>query len=320
MHFIIFEDMIMKLSRGDKILSIVNSGLSIFSIMFTNFFKPELFNYALIFAVVLISLTIIVLAVKITTQSKKIHVQENKIKNLEKQQRLFEENLSKKEKQIELLERLMNVPFFKKLNLLYTFMWRNAISFLNNSVILFKIHVTRQLVGTGKIKDNNVSYIFSGECIERIISFKFCIAGAGYVPLDKIHFHVIDLTKNLKLDYNVLRNTHDSEIKYVEIFFREPLLKGDFFNIELKWQWPKTAFVKSDYFSIPNIYSKTTKRIILDLYPTEDMKLSSVETYKFGLNDAEPKLIEHLYINNDGFYRSTIDNPEINADYITYYE
>lgn len=309
-----------KLNLGEKILSMVNSGLGILVVLLTNFFKPEWFNYALIFAIILIAVTIIGLAIKIAIQSKKIHNQEEKIQNLENNQRLIEQNLSQKEERIALLERLMNVPFFKKWNLLYTFMWRSAISFLNNPVILFEIHVTRRLVGAGKYKDNKVTYTFSGEIIEKTKSFSFCIAGAGNIVLDKIHFNVIDLTHNQKLEYGILKNSQDSDIKYVEIYFREPKVVGDIFNIELKWEWPKTAFSKSDYFSIPNIYSVSTKRIVLDLYPAVDMRLSTVETYKFGLNDAEPMKIEYLYKNEEGLYRSIIDNPEKNADYITYYE
>ena len=312
--------MVMKLSLGDKILSMVNSGLSIFAILFTNFFIPDLFNYAIIFAIVLIALTIILLAIKIATQSRKIHRQEEKIQTLEENQRIIEQDLAKKDERIALLERLMNVPFFKKWNLLYTFMWRNAISLLNNPINLYEIHVTRRLVGNGKLKDNIVSYIFSGECAEKTKSFKFCIAGAGNVPLEKIQFHVKETTQNQDLEYTILKNSHDSNIKYVEIYFKESLLSGETFNIELNWQWPKTAFIKSDYFSIPNIYSKNTKRIILDLYPTTDMKLSSVETYKFGLYDSEPQQIDHIYLNKDGFYRSIIADPEKDADYITYYE
>jgi len=312
--------MVMKLSLGDKILSMVNSGLSIFAILFTNFFIPDLFNYAIIFAIVLIALTIILLAIKIATQSRKIHRQEEKIQTLEENQRIIEQDLAKKDERIALLERLMNVPFFKKWNLLYTFMWRNAISLLNNPINLYEIHVTRRLVGNGKLKDNIVSYIFSGECTEKTKSFKFCIAGAGNVPLEKIQFHVKETTQNQDLEYTILKNSHDSNIKYVEIYFKESLLSGETFNIELNWQWPKTAFIKSDYFSIPNIYSKNTKRIILDLYPTTDMKLSSVETYKFGLYDSEPQQIDHIYLNKDGFYRSIIADPEKDADYITYYE
>ena len=98
------------------------------------------------------------------------------------------------------------------------------------------------------------------------------------------------------------------------------MLKGDIFKIELSWQWPKTAFIKSDYFSIPNIYSSETKRLILDLYPTTDMNLTTVETYKFGLSDKDPVKINHIYKNEEGFYHTIIDNPEKDADYITYYE
>ena len=129
----------------------------------------------------------------------------------------------------------------------------------------------------------------------------------------------MDLLLNQELEYSVLRYTQDLNIKYLEIFFRKQMSPKDGFKIELSWQWPKTAVAKSDYFSIPNIYSITTNRIILDLFPTPDMNLSSVETYKFGLSDIDPVLIEHVYKNGDGFYRSVIDNPEKDADYITYY-
>lgn len=311
--------MVIKLNQGEKVLSIVNSGLGILAVLLANIYKPELFNYALIFAIILIALTIIGLAVKIAIQSRKIHVQEEKIHNLEENQRIIQQDLAQKENRIELLERLMNVPFFKKWNLLYTFMWRNAISFLNNSVVLFEIHVSRKLVGTGKQKDNHVLYVFSGEACSKTKSFKFCIAGAVNTPLEKIHFHVMDSTTSQELEYVVLKNTQDSNIKYVEFFFREPLYTGDVFKIELTWQWPKTAFSQSDYFSIPNIYSITTKRIVLDLYPTDDNFMSSVETYKFGLYDDEPKQVDYIYRNKEGFYRSIIDNPEKDADYITYY-
>lgn len=311
--------MAVKLNQGEKLLSMVSSGLSILAVLLTDLFKPELFNYALIFAIVLIALTIIVLAIKIYAQSRRIRVQEEKIQTLEDSQRLIEQELAKKEERIKLLEQLINVPFFQKWHLLYTFMWRNAISFLKNPVYLYEIHVTRKLVGTGKCKDNKVTYKFTGECVEKTNSFRFCIAGAGDIPLTKIGFSVKDLRINQALDYSVLKNSQDSIIKYVEIYFKEHKAVGDLFDIELNWMWPKTAFAKTDYFSIPNIYSDTTKRIVLDLYPTDDMKLTTVETYKFGMNDAEPKKIEHLYKNSEGGYRSIIDNPEKNADYITYY-
>ena len=310
----------LEISNGDKILSMVNSGLSILVILFSNVFKPEWFNYSVIFAVALIGITVVALTIKILVQSKRISNQSKQIQELETQQELIKKDLEQKEARIALLEKLMNVPFFKKWNLLYTFMWRNAISLLSNQVSLFEIHVSRHLTGTGKLKDNHVSYIFSGECLDSVKSFRFCIAGAGNIPLEKINFQVVDLTTEKPLEYGILNNSQDANIKYVEIYFRGEMLKGDIFKIELSWQWPKTAFIKSDYFSIPNIYSSETKRLILDLYPTTDMNLTTVETYKFGLSDKDPVKINHIYKNEEGFYHTIIDNPEKDADYITYYE
>ena len=310
----------MNIDKGDKILSIISSGLNIILVVGTIIFKPEWINYALFIAVILIALTIIFLSIKIAIQSKKIKIQNDKILDLENNRCFINQELAKKEERISQLEQLMNVPFFQKWNLLYTFMWRNAIPFLKNPVYLDKIHVIRKLVGTGRIKDNIVSYKFSGESAGEIKSFLFCIAGAGNIPLKKIQFHVKDLTTNLDLEYSALKKTQDSNIKFIEIYFRDLLHTGNRFEIEISWKWPKTAFVESDYFSLPNIYSIKTKHIVIDLFPTEDMNLESVETYKFGLNDIEPKKIDHLYKNKDGFYRSIIDNPDKNADYITYYE
>lgn len=308
-----------KLSQGDKILSIVNSGLSISLLVYTYLLKPEYLSVAIIFAIVLVAITIIVLAIRIASQAKRIRVQAEKISNLEDSNRIIKEDLTKTEKECAELKKLLNVPFLDKWPLLYTFMWRNSIPILNNPVKLFEIHVTRRLIGSSKTKDNQVTYLFSGECVKQTSYFRFCMVGASVVPLKKIQFHIMDLTLNQELEYRVLRNTQDSNIKYVEIYFKKPILPKDVFKIELSWTWPKTAFAESDYFSIPNIYSKTTKRLILDLYPTPDMNLSCVETYKFGLCDAEPILVEHLYKNKEGFYRSIIVNPENNADYITYY-
>ena len=307
-------------SGGDKILSIVSSALNIFVVLSTYLFKPEWFGYSIVFAICLTAIVILFLVFKIRNQSKKINLQSDQIQNLQEQQDLIKKELEQKKERIALLEKLMNVPFFKKWNLLCTFMWRNAKSLLSNPVCLFEIHVSRRLSGAGQLKDNHVTYSFLGECLEPMSSFRFCIAGLGNIPLKRIGFKAKDLTNNRDLDFGILKNSEDSDMKYAEIFFRKELQQGDIFRIELTWNWPKTAFSKSDYFSLANIYSDSTKRVVLDLYPTEDMKLSTFETYKFGLSDKEPILINHLYKNDEGYYHTIIDNPEKDADYITYYE
>lgn len=310
----------LRITTGDKILSMINSGLSICVILFTKIFNPENINNAFIIAFVLIAITICYLAIKVATQSVKIHNQEKAILNLEEERRAIEDELAEKENRIKLLEQSMGVPFFKKWHLFYSFIWRNAISFLHNPVYLFEIHVVRRLSGKGKCKDNNVSYQFSGKSVEELRSFKFCLAGAGNIPLEQIHFSVKDMILNTALDFDTINNTQDSNVKYVEAFFRRPLGVGEVFRIEFNWQWPKTAYINAGYFSIPNIYSDYTERIILDFYPTEDMTLKKVETYKYGLNDKGPKEIEHIYADDNGQYHSVIEKPEKDSDFITYYE
>ena len=308
----------LRITTGDKVLSMINSGLSICVILFTKIFNPENINNAFIIAFVLIAITIFYLAIKVATQSVKIHNQEKAILNLEEERRAIEDELAEKENRIKLLEQSLDVPFFKKWHLFYTFIWRKAISFLNNPVDLNEVHVVRRLVGDGEIKDNNVSYEFNGTCVKEIDSFKFCLGGIGSIPLDSINFVVKDMIKKRRLEFEVLKNTRDSNIKYIEIFFGNHLKIGESFKIKISWQWPNTAYDKSDYFSIPNIYSLSTKLLILDLYPTSDMNLKGVETYKFGVGDSEPERVDYVY-SDKGLFRSIIQNPEMNADYITYY-
>lgn len=306
--------------KTEKVLSIANSLLSILVIVFTQIFKSEWFDYSVILAIAIVAITIIILIIRVRKQSQTIEYQTGQIQELRDQQEAIKKDLELKEERIALLKKLMNVPFFKKWNLIYTFMWRNAISILSNPVTFYEIQVSRHLHGTGKIKDNHVTYVFWGECLDSIKSFHFCIAGLGNVPLEKIGFKVMDMTTNTPLNYDLLKNSKDLDIKYVEVYFRKELQKNDIFKLDFSWQWPKTAYNKSGYFSIPNIYSESTKRLILDLYPTQDMNLSTVETYKFGIDDMEPSKINHLYMNDAGYYHAVIDNPEKDADYITYYE
>ena len=308
------------LNKWEKILSIAGSLFVILSSASTFVFKPEWFEPSVIIAIAFLSIVCCYLVIRLFIQARKIKHQSSQINELSKQREAIRAELDNKEARIALLEKLMNVPFFKKWNLIYTFMWRNSLSILSNPVNLFEIHVSRRLKGTGQLKDNNLSYIFSGECLERMSSFRFCIAGLGSIPLKKINFKVIDHTWDNSLEFGVAKNSEDSDIKFAEIYFRNELQKGDVFKIELTWQWPKTAYCKSDYFSLANIYSISTKRLVLDLYPTEDMKLSTVETYKFGISDKEPVRVNHIYMNDAGYYHTIIDNPEKDADYITYYE
>ena len=309
----------LEVSRLDKILSIINSGLGILVILFSALFKPEYLNFALIVAFILIAITIIALSIKVYFQSKRISKQSKRLQELEDTQKSIQNELQTKEQRIAQLEHLINVPFFKKWNLLYTFMWRNAIPYLSNDIEFYEAFVTRKLVGPGRLKDNHVKYVFWGECQSKLRTFHFCVAGADNIPLEKISFKAFDLFMSKELEYRVIKNTPDSNFKYVDIYFREEKSIGDVIKLELSWEWPKTAFSKSDYFSFPNIFSHGTRRIILELYPTDNMQLSSVDTYKFGLPDKDPVFLEHTYKNSDGYFRTIINNPEQNADYITYY-
>lgn len=200
-------------------------------------------------------------------------------------------------------------------------MWRKAIKEIKNEVILNEIYIKRELFGPGKLKNNKILYRFKGECIGTMNKFTFCFAGLDSVSLNSLNLEVKDIRNNINLDFCEIKKKNYSEnIKFIEIYFYNNKAKGDLFDIDITWIWPKTAYIKSDYFSVPNIYSITTKKIILELILSQDMNVKHVEIYKFGLDDCEPEKISHVYKKCDKQYLIEIENPELNADYITYYE
>lgn len=295
-----------QLSNTDKILSIVNSSIGIGSSTCAYIFQPKYFNFIVIVSITIMVITCIIILFRVYKQ--KVDIDTLKIK------------IKEQDEHIALLEKLMNVPFFKKWNLIYTFLWRSAKDRLKNNVILSEIYISRTLSGKGKIKDNNLIYRFTGELLDNTKLFRICIAGAdNELTLDDINFRVRDIRRNELLSAQIEYSRRDNIVKDIVVFFKEEKKRGDFFELEFSWTWPRTAFLKSDYFSIPNIYSVDTKKIIMDFIPTDDMHLKKVEIWKFGLDDNEPEFISIVYPSDKG-YHYVVDNPELSADYITYYE
>ena len=303
-----------KLNTTDKTLSILNSIIGIGSSTFAYIWRPEYFQIVLIIAISLIVLTILRLIYSIYKHTHDINELTQRIN-------IQDEKIKKQDEHIVLLEKLMNVPFFKKWNLIYTFLWRSSKNHLKNNVAILETYISRTLSGTGKIKDNNIIYIFTGEFLEDSRVFKICIAGADHnLSLENIDFTVIDVRHNEVLFAQIEQNRRDNIVKDIIVYFKNEYKKGDLFEFEFKWKWPKTAFVKSDYFSFPNIYSIENKKIIMDFIPTGDMKLKNVELWKFGIDDSAPKLISPIYPTQDGIYHYTVEKPEKDSDYIIYYE
>nr|WP_195461825.1 hypothetical protein [Alistipes sp. D31t1_170403_E11] len=302
-----------KISNVDKILSIFNSALGIGSTTFVYIWKPEYFNFVLIAAISLIVLTIL----RITY----VNYKQKRINNeLTVRINYQDEKIKKQNEHIALLEKLINVPFFKKWNLIYTFLWRSSKDSLKNNVSILETHISRTLSGKGKIKDNNLVYRFTGEFLDKSKVFKICIAGIDHdLTLEDIEFTALDIRTNEVLFAQIEQNRRDNIVKDIVIFFKEEKKQGSLFEIELKWKWPKTAFSKSDYFSFPNIYAINNKKILMDFKPADDMKLKKVEIWKYGIDDGEPEFVSHVYP-QDGIYNYEIVNPEMNADYILYYE
>jgi len=302
-----------QLSNTDKVLSIVSSTVNIGGSIFAYFFKPEYFNIALIISITIITITLIIVLFRAYKYNRDFQYLSKTIDTQSKE-------LEKQKERILLLEKLMNVPFFKKWNLIYTFLWRSNENRLRNNIRLSEVVITRTLSGNGRIKDNNIIYRFKGEFLGLSKVFKISIGGSdNNVSLKDISFSATDLRNKESLHAQIEYGGRDDIVKEVVVFFKENMNRGDFFELELQWKWPKTAFAKTDYFSYPNIYSLETKKILMNFHPTSDMNITKVEIWKFGLDDNEPQFIDYIYPLNNG-YHFIIENPENTADYILYYE
>lgn len=318
-----------KLDITDKVFSIVASIITIIMPTVAYITSSPYLNLVIIIAIIIMVVTLIYLIVKTSRQKKiivdltaKDNIKSKQIADLTAKDEIKKEQISElqeRTEQIPMMERLMNIPRFKKQRLYYTNIWRNSIPQLNNKVNLSKIHVIRRVVGDGEDlwKDNQATYIFEGKSLCDLDKFTFSIAGREEVSISDINLKIIDLEGN-DLHYRLF-DSDDDNIKFLEIDFRETKLQGDHFKIQISWRWPKTAHIKYGYFSIPNIYSVSTSKLILEFIPSNEMNVN-VDIYKYGFNDTEPQHVTHVYANNDNKFISIIDNPEMNADYITYYE
>ena len=302
------------LKRTDKIASIFGTLTSAICAIIGTFVKPDYFSWYIIIAIAIFAGILTFLILKLRRHS-------NKIKDLEVRTTEQESKIQEHERKITFMQRLAKIPFFQnKWHLYYTFIWRDSIEHLHNNVHLSSISIKRVLSGKGKLKDNNAIYTFNGKALGPIDKFSFCIAGLSNVPISNINLNVTELRNSEVLDYKLMPGTFDNDIKLIEIYFRGTKDAGDLFSLEISWKWPKTAYVDSDYFSFPNMYSNQTDKLTIEFVPTSDMKIKFVETYKFAMEDSEPTKIDHVYINSSGSFISEIINPQNNTDYITYYE
>lgn len=270
------------------------------------------FYLSIIVTMVIMVATIIYLIIKVRHQKKSIT-------DLTAKDELKTEQIAKLQEENRQLS-MLNVVIWGKKCLYYTCVWRKNISRLKNQVHLSEIHITRRVIGEGEElwRDNQVTYIFEGKSLCSLQEFAFSIAGREEVSIEKINLKILDLMDNTELHF-MLFDTDDDNIKFIKIYFRETKQQGDHFKIQVSWRWPKTVHLQYGYFSISNIYSISTDKLVLEFIPLAEMDIK-VDIFKYGLNDTEPQPINHVYPDKDKNYITTIEKPEMDADYITYYE
>lgn len=224
------------------------------------------------------------------------------------------------------LEEDNNMPYFKDWYLVYTYMWRKKRDWLHNKIIIDELIISRKLHGIGDLKNNSATYTFKGTYQGSSDYFSFCIAGLleGSTKFKDINFTAFDAITREPLYVILSPDTFDGNMKYIQIFFRQTKVPGDYIEIILSWDWPRTTHAKSDYFVVPNVYGIETKKIVTEFVPTSDMHITSVEAYIYNEDCAKlkkpPQLIADIYADCNNHYNYTFDNLEQNADYIISFE
>lgn len=242
---------------------------------------------------------------------------------------LFLRFIQKKNKEIsslrnrlEFLEKERNVPFFKKWPLIYAHMWRSGTIRPDNPVILDLFEVKDEILPNGRLRDTKASFYFKGKFTDATWQFIVTIGGDENTSFDNLNFVVEDLRTNQRLNAKIADRGRDETIKDIIISFKNKKEKGDTFELQISWTWPKMLLELRDYISLPNVYSKSTHKAILSLQKTPEMKFNNVEAYKYGPQDNEPVFLRNVYADdaNPDRYTLEIDQPEMNADYLLYYE
>lgn len=285
------------LKRVDTILSIIFSLISIGTAGWSRICMPSWHFLFMILAIVVSVGTIIFLIVRVV----------------------------KLKKEMATINQCQSVPYFKSWYLMYTLLWRKHRNLLHNNIDFDEIYIKRNLHGGDeKHKDNTAIYRFKGRCKSDANYFFFCIGGldGNDITLEKINFQAYDKRTNEALPVCLDDNIPDGMTKFVRVSYNgNGKLQGDICDLELSWTWPKTMYANADYFVFPNCYGNQTKKLTLEFSRTEDMNLKFVGTYKLGLKDKNPVFIKQLNsADSDMTYIHEIDNPEQDADYITYYE
>ena len=284
------------IKRTDAILSIIVSLVTIGTAGWSRICMPSKHFLFLILAIVVSAGTIVYLIVKVV----------------------------KLKKEMSTINQCQAVPYFKSWYLMYTLLWRKHRNLLHNNVIFDEIHIKRYLHGGDeKHKDNTATYRFKGKYKGNASCFLFCIGGldGNDITLEKVNFHAYDKRTDQELPVSLDDNIPDGMTKFVRVSYIGEKLQGDYFDLELSWTWPKTMYANADYFVFPNCYGNQTKKLTLEFSRSEDMNLKFVGTYKLGLKDENPVFIKQLNgVDSDMTYIHEIDNPEQDADYITYYD
>lgn len=221
-----------------------------------------------------------------------------------------------------ILEKTQRVPFFKKWPLIYSHLWKSGDVIPDNPIELSNLELKVEIKDGNKLRDAKVSFHFVGKFTNECWNLNIVIGGDEMVNFEHLNFTTTDNLRKRKLKTRIADKGRDSTVKDIIISFDSIKNKDDYFDLYLEWSWPRMMFYKSDYISLPNIFSQKTDYLRLVFEKKDEMDLKIVEAYRYDVADDKPIFLRSVYASteNKNLFIFEQVNPIKNTDYLLYYE
>jgi hypothetical protein len=163
------------------------------------------------------------------------------------------------------------------------------------------------------IKGNDAQYIlrYKGKNVSDDISrfFRDGVVGDSPMEVALMNIQVVDNIRNIPMKWKVIKDSPYEKI--IEIYFFQPLIPGEGFDIRWSCRWLGTFTRSEDYVFYPvNYYKRGVKkliaRIVLDKKP-KYVELIKINGEKIELEPQRPKIREE---NEKCVITYEIDNPK----------
>ena len=250
-------------------------------------------------AFLLIGVVFVVLLSKINTQRKQID------------QLIIETNKMKNESSVATLHGH---------SLAFSHLKYQLSKFYNNNISLSLFSINNKICSGGNARrDSTVTMELMGVCLSSCHCFKFVITGQSVVRAEDLKMTAKDIMTNESLHVVAENIGSKNEVKEFRLSFKHNGKKpNEPLHIIINWTWPNMLDLTNDFITLPNYFSKHTQAIRLSLEKDNYQSFKSVAVYKYTPFMEKPEFICDIEVSKNKFVFD-FENPDMNTDYIMYY-